>query len=268
MKHEMIMDRPIFVVSDLHAGDRGPRDNFAVACREAEFSRFLTFARSAMAKLVLAGDVLDFWQANLSAVIVRRRDLLDRLARLEAVYLLGNHDADLLQFAESHWINHSLLRAARTEMRLTVAGKRILILHGHQADPYCESDVPGVGRISAIATGLLEDKAGGPMLGKYRSVEDAAFGLAGRLKRRLFRWIGRPCTDYAAECNRRLLAMDAEVIVSGHTHRAGRIGDRHFNCGTWAEAVPSFVRLDPDGTAQVFDWVKGRPVPNTTELPN
>ena len=35
------MDGPIFVVSDLHLGDNGPRDNFAVGNRPQQFNRFL-----------------------------------------------------------------------------------------------------------------------------------------------------------------------------------------------------------------------------------
>ncbi len=57
-----------------------------------------------------------------------------------------------------------------------------------------------------------------------------------------------------------------DVLIAGHTHQPGRIGDWYFNSGTWARKVNSFVQIDPNGDAAVYDWVKDRPVANTTVL--
>jgi len=46
-------------------------------------------------ELFILGDLFEFWQANVGRVIVRRMDFLDRLARMGAVYVVGNHDAVL-----------------------------------------------------------------------------------------------------------------------------------------------------------------------------
>ena len=58
-----------------------------------------------------------------------------------------------------------------------------------------------------------------------------------------------------------------DVIVCGHTHFPGHIGGWHYNSGTWAERTNSFVCIDDNGTAGVFDWTNGRAIPNETELP-
>ena len=57
-----------------------------------------------------------------------------------------------------------------------------------------------------------------------------------------------------------------DVLIAGHTHQPGRIGNWYFNSGTWARKTNSFVEIDPNGYAAVFDWVDGRPVPNNTVL--
>ena len=53
-----------------------------------------------------------------------------------------------------------------------------------------------------------------------------------------------------------------DLGIVGHTHQAGRIGDWYCNSGTWARKTNSFVRIDPDGAAAVFNWVNGQAVPN------
>jgi hypothetical protein len=149
-------------------------------------------------------------------------------------------------------------------------GRTFRIIHGHQADAYCGSDDPGLGRITAIYSGLLEDLNGGPMLSGHNTVEQRAIGPLDRLASLWNRLRGKP--DRYTEINRKLLGLRdtlfrEDVIVCGHTHKPGRIGDWHLNWGTWAERTNSFVRINSDGTAGVFYWVDCRPVLNTTELP-
>ena len=57
-----------------------------------------------------------------------------------------------------------------------------------------------------------------------------------------------------------------DVLVAGHTHQPGRIGDWYFNSGTWARKTNNFIKISPNGDAAVFDWVDGKPEPNTTIL--
>ncbi len=88
----------IFVISDLHMGDGGPRDSFAVGDRERQLALFLDYVANQQGELMVLGDLFEFWQMNLSAIILRHRPLLDRLAGMQATYVLGNHDGDLEHF--------------------------------------------------------------------------------------------------------------------------------------------------------------------------
>ena len=91
---------PIFCVSDLHLCDRGYRDNFAVEGREVRFYKFLDYVEAERAQLYVLGDLFDFWQANLSRAVVAYLDLLTRLDKMQAIYVVGNHDCD---FIGVHW---------------------------------------------------------------------------------------------------------------------------------------------------------------------
>ena len=155
---------PVFIASDLHKGDGGVRDNFSQPIDKTPiFNAFLDRVEMEKGKLILAGDLFDFWQVNVSKALVVNRPLLDRLAQLGAVYIVGNHDSDLRYFIGTGFLKHPFFRRMCTHVAGQIGGRKFLVVHGHEADSYCNSDVPGMGRMTAIASGMLEDKAGGPV---------------------------------------------------------------------------------------------------------
>ncbi len=258
----------IYAISDLHMGDGGPRDNFAFGSHEKDLLSFLDMVEETGGRLVICGDLFELWQSNVSKVLTKRLWLLDRLAEMGAIYVLGNHDADLLHFVGKDWLVHPFFGTMRESLTLNINGKLFHFIHGHQADAYCSGDTPGIGRITAIYSGLAEDKNGSPMLNKYRTVEDKVVGRLEKLVSLWGRLRGKP--DRFTEINRALsvfLRQGADVVVCGHTHFPGHIGQWHFNCGTWAEKTNSYVVINENGTAGVFDWANGKATPNQTELP-
>jgi len=258
---------PVFAISDLHLGDCGPRDNFAYGERVRDFTAFLDMVEDNHGRLVICGDLFELWQSNMSKVLTARPALLARLANMDAVYVLGNHDADLNYFMEDGWLKPAFFRTMCGAHYERVGGRTFYFLHGHQVDPYCSGDTPGIGRITAIYSGLAEDRNGGPMLDKYRTVEDRVVGPLEKLASLWGRLRGKP--ERFTAINRALLEARPEgtTIVCGHTHKPGRVGDRLYNCGTWAERVNSFVMICDHGDVGVYDWVDRRAVHNWTELP-
>jgi len=106
----MADDHSIFVISDLHMGDGGARDNFAVGDRERQLSLFLDYVAKEQGELVVLGDLFEFWQMNPSGTITKHLPLLDRLAKMKAVYVVGNHDADLVHFVGTGCLPHPVFR--------------------------------------------------------------------------------------------------------------------------------------------------------------
>lgn len=285
------MTRPVFIASDLHVGISDARDNFfhlSGGRREDEFHSFLDYVESKDGYLVVNGDLLECWQNNLGAVLAHRRPLLDRLADMGARYLIGNHDSEVLYLRE-----HPLFLAIGKSLTLRIAHQDVLILHGHEQDPYCCGDRPGIGRISAIYTGLKEDRNGSPLQGKYGSatVEARTLGRLGWVTRAIRKLKGEPSPTQIIRRNMVNLLDDGryDAVIFGHTHEPGQFWDARmlqsprtishpsqpknhctplpiYNCGSWTEQVCSFVRIEPDGHIGVFDWVNGQPVPNVTSL--
>lgn len=267
--------KPIYCVSDLHLGDCGRRDNFSCMSggqRLTEFGHFLEFVEKNNGQLLILGDFFELWQSNMSAVLTAREQLLDRLARMKAIYVLGNHDIDLVHFIHHNWLGHSFFQRMCLSHTAEVAGRKFHFIHGHQTDDFCSGDTPGLGRITAIYTGLKEDRNGSPLYkGKYPTVEARSIGFLEGWVDFIGRLRGKP--GRIQQMNRglcHLLDRDRskyDVLVSGHTHRAGKIaGWSIYNTGTWAEQTNSFVVISRYGGVGVFDWVDDKAVPNQRKL--
>ncbi len=275
------MTRPIFVVSDLHLGDQGPRDNFHLGDREQQFLGFLDHVGQEQGELFLLGDVFELWQANLGTVLVRRRPLLDRLASLGAVYVVGNHDVDLQAFAGTDLLAHPFFRTLQGPFERTLGGKRFRFMHGNETDPFNRGEVPGSGRMLTILAGMVEDWKGSPMSTADRTVEET-LELAGehllsaaQLSLRLMR--GRLGLDSTPDVGKGLTPtqhpsrlddhLDGvredrrkrgyDVAVVGHTHVPGTVGDWYVNSGSWTRKTNDYLRVGPDGTVAYFQWSGG-----------
>ncbi|MDN5279947.1 MAG: UDP-2,3-diacylglucosamine hydrolase [Clostridiales bacterium] len=86
-------DKDIFVISDLHLGDHGKRDNFTVKGKDKDgneidrlelLNEFLDMVEKRDGQLVIVGDLFEFWQANIGEVIRKNLPLL-RLCNLFSV---------------------------------------------------------------------------------------------------------------------------------------------------------------------------------------
>jgi len=286
----MADDHPIFVISDLHIGDGGVRDNFPLNNREEELAAFLDYVAGRRGELIILGDLFEFWQMNLSRVVMKRMPLLDRLAAMNATYVLGNHDADLDGFIGTGFLSHPLFQRMCGPFLREIGGKRFKFMHGHEVDPVNNGDEPGKGRIFCIVAGQVEDRNKSPVYPNGDYVEDDLEKIGEDL-------LG-PWTAFASWISRLLhcggLGMAKEhltpaqnpdrakevlsmyqqdrkdngydVLIAGHTHQPGRIGNWYFNSGTWARKANSFVEIASSGYSAVFDWIDGRPVPNNTVL--
>ncbi len=288
----MNITRPHFVVSDLHMGDKGPRDNFAAMSngnREREFHDFLDYVDSQNGEVTIAGDLFELWQGNISKVMTCRMDLLDRLAAMDATYMLGNHDIDLKYFTDRrlkalHPLLENSIRHPNLEFERTIYanGSTILIIHGHEQDKYCRNETPDLGRISAIYSGMKEDKNKSPLLkDKWGSttVEKRSLGRWDRFSAFCRRLMGEESLAMLIrqEVYQVYLDRHVDAVLHGHTHQPGQFW-RHssivgqpiplpiYNTGTWAEEVCTFARIGVGGAIELLNWVNGEAVPNKTRL--
>ena len=289
----MSENKDIFVISDLHMGDCGPRDNFAVGDKEKQLDLFLDFVKEENGELIIVGDLFEFWQASLGKVLVMRRPLIDRLSNMGAIFVIGNHDSDLEALIGSDILGHRFFKKMSTRFMRRIGDKGFMFMHGHEVDPYNRGDVPGLGRIAAIFAGICEDINRSPVLGTGEPVEN---WLLKRFKplEKLYNWIRRKWERAVFEFKRciaggrkrRLTPAQSpkrakkmlqqyrkdraeegySIAIVGHTHKVGRFEDWYFNSGSWATGENNFLRISDDGTVGVFDWENGKAIPNGTVL--
>ncbi len=283
----------IFVISDLHIGDGGPRDNFGHrgSDRPDQLMSFLDYVERENGELIIVGDLFDFWQANFSRVLTNdfNSKLIKRLGDMKATYVIGNHDIDLVGFVEKKLLSPALFQALSGPFTREVNGTTFYFMHGHEVDPYNSGETPGKGRLLTIFAGIAESFVGSPQLPNGRSVETAleqtgegalrGFKVWGRqLLTKILMLFGVHYNDLSPAQNieratTMLLQYNAhkeqnqyDVAVVGHTHQPGHIESWYFNAGSWATTDNNFVRITPSGGVQVFDWTNGQPVINNTVL--
>jgi UDP-2,3-diacylglucosamine pyrophosphatase LpxH/uncharacterized membrane protein HdeD (DUF308 family) len=280
------MDRAaadIFVISDLHLGDGGARDNFEAGKKTPQLRALLDHVGAEGGELFILGDLFELWQVNLSRLFVKRRELLDHLAALRVVYVPGNHDVDLVHFVGTDFLRHPFFTHMRAPFVRTLGGKRFRFCHGHETDPFNSGDDPAFGRMLAIFGGVFEDENGSPLLASGESVEDVLeqFGESmlaiwtvalATMKERATHQDVHPSASLTPAQNPDRLAEhvagvraalekgDHDVTVLGHTHKAGRIGDWYFNSGSWTGPLNQFLRISPDGHVRCFEWKDGRAI--------
>lgn len=280
----------IFVISDLHLGDGGARDNFEPGGRARQLHQFLDHVGSEGGELVILGDLFELWQMNMGRIFAHRRPLLDHFARLPLVYVPGNHDVDLLHFIGSDLLRHPFFARMRPPFERQLGGRRFRFVHGHETDPFNNSDDPGFGQMLSIFAGIFEDQNGSPLLASGETMETvleqfgesmmalwtvASLSVSARVG--LDRDIEPQHALTPAQNRDRLTehlesiraARDREgweVVVLGHTHKAGRVGNWYHNSGSWVGAGHSFLRIDPEGHVRHFDWRDGHPAEHEAPL--
>lgn len=255
----------IYAISDLHFGDKGPRDNFAARGSDRLF-RFIDYVSQKSGQIIILGDMFDWWQCNLGESIIQYGDELNALYASAAIWIPGNHDSDFTPLLKHGRITlpHPLLTRGRAPSLCSIGDKTFAFLHGHEADPYCNSSNPGTGELTAIISGLLEDKHGQDT----GQVEDRFVGGLERLLT-LYRRLSGQHGRLDEMIDNVLKYRDdhgAGVVVSGHTHVPGRIGNHYFNSGTWCRDMDTFVQIEDDGTVRMFVWDGYKPIPFDKEL--
>lgn len=205
------------IASDWHLGTRSPAEHGSLA------RAFLERARADGARVVLNGDVFELLFEG-EAARFAHPEVVEALGRLAADGLLaetaGNHDPE----------------AGPAALVLDVpAVGRVLVAHGHLADPVNRSPVGRFGDGISRRFGRF-----GLVRGSARAVEWMARGLAGGAMERVFR----------TRCLALVAQEDAALGVFGHVHVAHlAAGDRYANAGALRRDRLEYLELGPDGAA-------------------
>ena len=240
--------KPVFLVSDVHLGAVPPET-------EAAFRRWLLYVKESASRLVVNGDLFDFWFEYGSVIPGEHVRVLALLAELveagvPVLVMGGNHD----------WWGGDFLRKRigvefrQDPVRLRLAGRSVLLAHG---------DGLGKGDLGYRALRLV---------------------LRGRATRRLFRWVHpdvgawvarivsgtrdhldgevKPSPErgeFLARWAASRLAEDPglEIVALGHSHapvvEETAPGRYYVNSGDWV-VHRSYAVISESGAPDLREW--------------
>jgi len=261
-------------ISDLHLGDGSATDDFH---RDKEFMQFLDFIEAEAHDLIIVGDFLELWQADLDKVLFVHSQVIGRLLALmqagKFTYVVGNHDfIPFIRFTER---NLSVCAEYRDEPLGLVAE------HGHRYDIFNRYRNP----LRAVSW-----PAGKYFTLAIASLERLVHPDVDRWAKKAFEYLGDfwqeatyirnkipPSTkEYLRrgghfgefkEAVQRHLDRGAKIVIFGHTHLAQlqRLNKGIYaNCGTWVDgATPTYIACEQQlielreaGTHRIIDSLK------------
>ena len=240
--------RAVFI-SDVHLGTKS-----------SQADRLLDFLRTVEAEVIyLVGDIVDFWKVHRGGHYwpQAHNDVLQKLLRkvrkgARIVYIPGNHDDGLREFAGTHFGG---IEIARDAVHVTAKGKRYAVMHGDEFDVVVRTTkwLAFLGdRGYELALWL-----NGPLNWVRRHLGFGYWSLSAYLKLRVKQavlFIGAFETAVADEARRR----HCDGIISGHIHHAAShpIGGVHYvNCGDWVESCTAVVET-ASGELSVVYWLE------------
>lgn len=207
---------PTRIASDWHLGPRSPPAHGRLA------RAFLARAGADGARVILNGDAFDDLFAGAGRAEAAHPAVTAELARLRARGLLqrtrGNHDPD----------------AGEERVLLEVPGAgRVLVAHGHAADPVNSSAIGRLGDGISRRFGRLAAVRGAAWLAEATVRAVAEDRIVAMFRRRCLRVVEQEGLDLG---------------VFGHVHRAHlAAGDRYANAGSLRGDRLEYLELGPDG---------------------
>jgi predicted phosphodiesterase len=256
-------------------------DNLRRGGRDVLFQGFLDHVQAQNGQLVILGDFLELLRYPLDNIITRRRDLLDRLAAMRALYVAGNHDGDIRSLIDKANPPHPFFAGLRDPFTQRIGTRRFRFMHGHEIDPLMNAGWKNVGRMIGAVTYRFELRhnrrlTDGWLLDSPLAACDPILRLRRRIRRSVNKALREGRVRLSAEKVRLITRQIRtqcmmthyyddktddlyDVAVAGHTHYAASFGDWFFNSGSWTGRANNFLVISPTGQVSVLDWTRHGP---------
>ena len=247
-------------ISDLHLGDGSRTDDFH---RDKEFLEFLKFVEDEAGELIILGDFLELWQADLDKVLFCHSKIINKIlslrSKLKVTYVIGNHDyIPFIRFINSEW-------GISLEYQDKEAG--IVAEHGHRYDifnryknPLRSISWPPGRRFTLFVAGLERfihpdiDKWTKKVTENLDEFLQEAISVRNKIPPSTREYLR--CGGHFGEFQEAVelhIQKGAKIVIFGHTHRAQLEQlDRgiYANCGAWVDGVePTYISYTQDKIA-------------------
>jgi UDP-2,3-diacylglucosamine pyrophosphatase LpxH len=243
-----VIDKPTFLISDLHLGDGAKADNFLQSRAEQPLLHFFDLVAQQGKRLIIDGDLFELWKFNLPICLKAYSSILAKLQQLadngvEIFFVFGNHDFDLSYL-------HPLFHFVFENYDF---GDHIHIEHGHRFD----KDTGFTWKIRKAAVWLVS------WLERLidRNIDENLDRLLQKFK------IFQPKTPASKRYHGTYIEYENEVekllkkyqlVILGHTHKPllKRLTEHgiYANSGTWVQGRRDYIFIE--GNRIVLDEFK------------
>jgi len=239
-------------ISDAHLGTRGANSGVLL-----DFLRDYDFDT-----LYVVGDLIDVWSLRRGIYWPQQHnDVIQKILRkarkgARVVYIPGNHDELVAEFCGSY----GNIEIRTSDIYVTAAGKRILIIHGHELDTVVQN-VKWLAFAGDVGYQFLLSL--NPLINFVR--RRFGFGywsLSAYAKQRVkdaVSFVGKFEAAVAHYAER----YQVDAVLCGHIHSAAirQFGNvAYYNCGDWVESCSAMVE-DYAGNISIVDYRSHAPTP-------
>lgn len=250
----------IIAVSDLHLG-------YEKADKE-DFLNFLDgYNPGEISRLVLVGDIFDFWREDNINIIKNNKEILSKISSLniqEVNYIIGNHDYYLYSLAQRYGIQDGDQYfygpfVVSKSLRLEDGGENFYFIHGYELEVFSFSEVMSIDIYETFSKNMgLSGDLSGKASSELWDVIQAGTSISGKVKdllekvpeillkhpsssQRNVEKLWDMANSKAARCM--YLGMDPEEkLIFGHTHKPC-ISNDVVNTGAWMDGKNSYLEI-------------------------
>lgn len=262
---ELLCNKIIYVISDLHMGCGGIKDNFL-----PYKNRLISFLDQIEKDscVILAGDTFEFWQSSHGEVIKAHLDIIKKLQKLNSIFIVGNHDMDLSGFVDLD-VEWPFIKSLCHDVKIKRNGKNIFICHGDIFDKYINTDkLILLARMSAMILGWSKERFNISNNGMDDIVEGFLekrvldlFNFLSKVANILFRRTasgrvgrGKKICYIRKELDKYHENNPNIFMICGHTHKAGWYKDWHVNTGSWNGKSSYYLRISKNGEITLHEF--------------
>lgn len=249
------------VVSDVHLG-------YKLSDVKA-FGKFIDdeLAKNKPDKLILLGDIFDFWRRSDAELLLENQEIVGKLLRLEVpiVHVAGNHDYSILELSKRFPQNPGFEVTSST--MLSNSDSRFVLLHGYEIDVFVTMEEVGLDAYLAFSEAMCHaGNVGGTVadwiwtwIGCLSKIDKSVWPVLKSIALTPPEQRDLSKVDEFAKSTSRSIPTGLkanDVLVFGHTHNPFK-ADLTVNTGSWVmtEGKANHTYLEiADTDFHLLDW--------------
>ena len=194
-------------------------------------------------KVVLLGDIFDFWRRSDADLLIENERVLEKLLQLPLVYVQGNHDYSILKLSK-RFPDKPAFEVKGSEI-VQNQRSRFILRHGYDIEVFTSMETVGLDAYEAFSEAMCHAGQVGGTIASWiwDLVELVKGGLSDAGRALLVDAVRKPAevrptlekVDVFAKSAARTIPLGlqpSDILIFGHTHRPFK-DERTANTGSW-----------------------------------